>query len=147
MLDKPGLRKFRSRLRGDGHNQLDDISKKYLGGDYKAVVLLTRQLVQGLEAKAIIDAIIDMCDSMQNLREAIFDLKLRSQSSEISGEEKTIAHSRGLHYLRRYYQLIEFVHYLHSLPVTSRAGIRERFSTWIRSRPELKNPLRQLTME
>ncbi|CAK9092412.1 Paladin [Durusdinium trenchii] len=58
--------------------------RRLLNGSYDAINTLTRVLEHGLDAKKTADAVIDICDLMQNLREAIYALKLASEADNLS---------------------------------------------------------------
>mmetsp|Transcript_12515 Transcript_12515/g.22690 ORF Transcript_12515/g.22690 Transcript_12515/m.22690 type:complete len:1511 (+) Transcript_12515:216-4748(+) len=120
--------------------------KKLLGGHYGAIGTLCRILEHGADAKKSADAVIDICDSMQNLREAIYDLKVTNEDKDKSPAQRAAAFNRGVHYLRRYYQIIEFAQYMFTLnPSDVTAPAFKTFSIWLQERPELKTIIKRTT--
>jgi hypothetical protein len=65
-----------------GNAQVDPFARHFLEGHYEAVGALTRVLDHGVGAKAAMDAVIDCCDAMQNLREAIYPFKQTADSKD-----------------------------------------------------------------
>ncbi|MQL95031.1 hypothetical protein Taro_027696 [Colocasia esculenta] len=114
-------------------------------GEYAVIRSLIRVLEGGVEGKRQVDKVIDKCDSMQNLREAIASYRSRilRQSDEMKREASL---SFFVEYLERYYFLICFAVYIH----TERAALeptssyQNSFSDWMRARPELYSILRRL---
>ncbi|GBG29179.1 Paladin [Hondaea fermentalgiana] len=125
---------------------LDVEERRYLEGNYEAVGTLQRVLEHGIVAKRECDAVIDVCDAMQNLREAIYTLKVQSESGDKSPVQRAAAYNRGVHYLRRYYQLIEFVNYLISVSPEDRTSV-ETFASWLQSRSELRSIVKRITLQ
>ncbi|CAA6653809.1 unnamed protein product [Spirodela intermedia] len=114
-------------------------------GEYAVIRSLIRVLEGGVEGKRQVDKVIDKCDSMQNLREAIANY--RSSILRQPDEMKRAASlSFFVEYLERYYFLICFAVYIH----TERAALQPTssdqvsFSDWMRARPELYSILRRL---
>ncbi|CAL9065489.1 unnamed protein product [Musa banksii] len=114
-------------------------------GEYTVIRSLIRVLEGGAEAKKQVDKVIDKCDSMQNLREAIATYRnsILRQPDEMKREALL---SFFVEYLERYYFLICFAVYIH----TERAALHSvssdqiSFSEWMRARPELYSILRRL---
>jgi predicted protein tyrosine phosphatase len=139
---------FRSRIRRDGGQEA---RKKHgadaaseLRGDFTVVLTQVRLLEHGADAKRFMDACVDVCDAMQNLREAIYDVKKRSEAPELDVHARAQAVSIASHYLRRYVQLIQFAAYLETLE--SLGSRRIRFASWLKTRPELGNSLKDSLM-
>lgn len=78
----------------------EEVRERHLAGEYKLISQVLTVLDHGKRAKRLVDAAIDRCSHIQNLRTAIYDFKLQD-----SGE-------RGLNYLLRYFFLIVFAEYL-----------------------------------
>uniref|UniRef100_A0A1D1Y2D0 Paladin n=1 Tax=Anthurium amnicola TaxID=1678845 RepID=A0A1D1Y2D0_9ARAE len=114
-------------------------------GEYAVIRSLIRVLEGGVEGKSQVDKVIDKCDSMQNLREAIANYRnsILRQPDEMKREASL---SFFVEYLERYYFLICFAVYIH----TERAALQPAssdqisFSDWMRARPELYSILRRL---
>jgi hypothetical protein len=47
-----------------------------LRGEYKSINRMAMLMADGRNVKSIMDGIIDLCDGMQNLREATYELKV-----------------------------------------------------------------------
>ncbi|VAI05746.1 unnamed protein product [Triticum turgidum subsp. durum] len=129
-------------------NDVDDYSpsseEAILRGEYAVIRSLVRVLEGGVEGKRQVDKVIDKCDSMQNLREAIATYRNSTlrQPDEMKREASL---SFFVEYLERYYFLICFAVYVHSVSSAHQAtssGVH--FSDWMRARPELYSILRRL---
>lgn len=129
-------------------NDVDDYSpsseEAILRGEYAVIRSLVRVLEGGVEGKKQVDKVIDKCDSMQNLREAIATYRNSTlrQPDEMKREASL---SFFVEYLERYYFLICFAVYVHSVSSAHQAtssGVS--FSDWMRARPELYSILRRL---
>lgn len=129
-------------------NDVDDYSpsseEAILRGEYAVIRSLVRVLEGGVEGKRQVDKVIDKCDSMQNLREAIATYRNSTlrQPDEMKREASL---SFFVEYLERYYFLICFAVYVHSVSSAHQAtssGVS--FSDWMRARPELYSILRRL---
>ncbi|ETO36233.1 hypothetical protein RFI_00829, partial [Reticulomyxa filosa] len=151
-------------------NEMTDAERETLvwkRGEYPAVLDLMRLLEEAKKAKQLVDEIIDFVSAMQNLREAIFQLKTRTETS-IS--EKARAHNmhRLVHYLRRYCLLIAFSGYLltaYEVPKNREAAIQRRekspasnntgktkeykwsFTKWLEQRRDVLNLIAKATIE
>eukprot|EP00850_Spirogloea_muscicola_P002322 SM000009S23451 [mRNA] locus=s9:35424:44183:- [translate_table: standard] len=114
-------------------------------GEYSVIRSLTRVLQGGAESKRIVDAAIDKCSAMQNLREAILGYRngIHRQADE---KKREAALSNFVEYLERYYFLICFAVYLHTNPYSSKGQtpIEGGFQAWMKDRPELYSILRRL---
>lgn len=129
-------------------NDVDDYSpsseEAILRGEYAVIRSLVRVLEGGVEGKRQVDKVIDKCDSMQNLREAIATYRNSTlrQPDEMKREASL---SFFVEYLERYYFLICFAVYVHSVSSAHQATSSEvSFSDWMRERPELYSILRRL---
>ncbi|KAG8062672.1 hypothetical protein GUJ93_ZPchr0003g17250 [Zizania palustris] len=130
-------------------NDVDDYmpssEEAILRGDYAVIRSLVRVLEGGVEGKRQVDKVIDKCDSMQNLREAIATYRnsILRQPDEMKREASL---SFFVEYLERYYFLICFAVYVHSVYSAQQPTFSEEvsFSDWMRARPELYSILRRL---
>lgn len=112
---------------------------KYLQGDYKLIQQLCQLLDQGQIAKQLADECIDACAHMQNLREAIYDHKVRLSSTNLSSDQAHDIESRGLHYLLRYFYLIVFAEYLMEEFSPGKGQLEKSFLSWLAERREITN--------
>ncbi|KAI9144841.1 inositol hexakisphosphate-domain-containing protein [Paraphysoderma sedebokerense] len=92
--------------------------EQYLRGEYKIILQLLSVLSHGKLSKRITDFSIDSCSHMQNLMSAIYDYKLRVESSEIGSKKYWMYRETGLNYLIRYFYLIVFTDYLIEMVVS-----------------------------
>ncbi|CAN6317707.1 unnamed protein product [Urochloa humidicola] len=130
-------------------NDVDDYmpssEEAMLRGEYAVIRSLVRVLEGGVEGKRQVDKVIDKCDSMQNLREAIATYRnsILRQSDEMKREASL---SFFVEYLERYYFLICFAVYVHSVSSAhqTKFSVEVSFSDWMRARPELYSILRRL---
>lgn len=116
----------------------EEEEKRLLKGEYPVVLSLVRALKSGHEAKRQADNAIDLCDAMQNLREAIHECRNALLSEGDGSEERGSSKGyldhvveRQVCYLDRYCSLIIFWDYL-----VNGFG-RCSFDEWTASRPEL----------
>ena len=68
---------------------MDPAKLCFLKGEYRPVIALLRILNQGKESKKVTDDIVDLCDAMQNLREAVYDLKVRGEHLDVDQQFKS----------------------------------------------------------
>lgn len=112
----------------------EQASTKYLHGEYKLINQLCGLLDRGQEAKRLADICIDACAHMQNLREAIYDYKLKLASSHSHEIE-----ARGLNYLLRYFYLVVFAEYLLEELDRATGKFGKTFLHWLAERREITN--------
>jgi len=127
-------------------HEMSESEQRYIRGDYAAITTLVKVLDNGNEAKRSIDSVIDICDDMQNLREAILPFKVQSESTDKSPMQRAAAYNRGVHYLRRYYQLVEFIEYVFSISPEDRASMAS-FNQWLQGRQELRSINKRIILE
>eukprot|EP00475_Leptophrys_vorax_P003053 TRINITY_DN11766_c0_g1_i1.p1 TRINITY_DN11766_c0_g1~~TRINITY_DN11766_c0_g1_i1.p1 ORF type:complete len:864 (+),score=197.56 TRINITY_DN11766_c0_g1_i1:351-2594(+) len=111
------------------------VEESLMNGEYKVIMRLARLLSHGPRVKAEVDAIIDHCSEMQNLRTAIFNLKTRAESVT-NAKVKAETHHRGIAYLVRYFYLICFNQYLEDAKRDLFKG--NTFAQWLKDRPEIE---------
>ena len=107
----------------------DQMRTRLLAGEYKLIQSLLQVLERGQEAKLLLDAVIDRCSQIQNLRTAIFDYHQRGDAA---------AAGIGLNYLLRYYFLIVFTAFLLEIDCRGKT-LEQSFVTWISERKEINN--------
>ncbi|GFR48167.1 hypothetical protein Agub_g10003 [Astrephomene gubernaculifera] len=112
-------------------------------GMYDVVRSLLRVLENGVAGKAVLDAVIDHCSQMQNLREAIGSYRSRFLK-EMRERQRESVLAVCLEYLERYYMLIAFASYLYSPAFNPELPTQASFADWMSSRPELRSILMRL---
>ena len=122
------------------------IEKHYKTGMYKLILQLLAVLQYGTLAKSLVDKIIDGCQHMQNLRTAIYDFKKRLDSMDHGTKKYEVTLEMGCNYLVRYFYLIAFADYLLEIWAPSPAS-PITFSEWLDQRREIKNIVRNPTLE
>nr|CAD1841606.1 unnamed protein product [Ananas comosus var. bracteatus] len=131
---------YLNRIGASGIRRTNSIGKIFTicRGEYGVIRSLIRVLEGGVEGKRQVDKVIDKCDSMQNLREAIgtYRNSILRQADEMKREASL---SFFVEYLERYYFLICFAVYIHteSSALHSVSSEQKSFSDWMRARPEL----------
>lgn len=118
----------------------EQANMKYLKGDYKLIQQLCQLLEKGQKAKRLADFCIDSCAHLQNLREAIYDHKVRlTSSAPLTPDQVHEIESRGLHYLLRYFYLIVFAEYLLEELKKETGKFGKTFLDWLAERREITN--------
>jgi protein-tyrosine phosphatase len=116
--------------------------EEYLNGQYKAIIRLTRLIPQGILVKAEVDSVLDFCSHMQNLRTAIYNLKLGIPPG---GGSKDMKFHRAVNYLIRYFYLIAFNAYL--VEMRRDGTTSTTFVAWMSERSEITNILNDLNLD
>lgn len=112
---------------------LSDFSR----GEYAAIVQLKRILAEGRTAKYQVDLVLEACSKMQNLRTAIEGFAISVSSPDITESGRARAHNAGVHYLKRYFNLIVFAVYLQEEYDRMSKGMRRTFVDWVALHPEV----------
>ena len=87
----------------------------------------------GLWVKDAVDCAIDQCSDAFNLRASIEDARINAEQATTEHQRKLHA-QKGLHNLRRYFELIIFQWYLSSIePDTVRSV--ESFESFVKNHP------------
>lgn len=123
---------------------------KFKMEDIAIIRKIMRLLERGTEVRKVLDAVIDRCAAMQNIRRAILRYRRAFNNQDEDARVRQSALSRGVEYLERYYMLIAFAAYLESdafvpdqLWCSDRInnvskGRGTSFKAWIRKRPEIR---------
>ncbi|CAN6700031.1 unnamed protein product [Malus baccata var. baccata] len=106
---------------------------------------ITRLFDNGVECREALDAIIDRCSALQNIRQAVLQYR-KVFSQHVEPRVRRVALNRGAEYLERYFLLIAFAAYLGSEAFDGFCGqgeSRMTFKNWLHQRPqeELRAPL------
>ncbi|KPI87145.1 hypothetical protein ABL78_3798 [Leptomonas seymouri] len=119
----------------------DFLDEPYLSdfarGEYAAIVQLKRILTDGRAAKYQVDLVLEACSKMQNLRTAIETFAITVSSPDTTEVDRARAHHSGVHYLKRYFNLIVFAVYLQEEYDRMSKRMRRTFVEWVASRPEI----------
>uniref|UniRef100_A0A7I4E3I3 Paladin n=1 Tax=Physcomitrium patens TaxID=3218 RepID=A0A7I4E3I3_PHYPA len=108
--------------------------------DIPIVRKITRLLDNGAACRAALDAVIDHCDAMQNLRQAVLHYRRAFNDQKLEHYARRAALTRGIEYLERYLMLIGFAAYLNSDASDGycRGGSGTTFKAWLHRHPEVK---------
>eukprot|EP00924_Labyrinthula_sp_SR-Ha-C_P005962 snap_masked-scaffold_14-processed-gene-10.35-mRNA-1 protein AED:1.00 eAED:1.00 QI:0/0/0/0/1/1/3/0/1737 len=116
-------------------------------GDIRAITKLITILPMGGEAKVITDYVIDVCDEVQNLREAIWELKasLQAMGSKVEPAKRASLSNRATQYIQRYAKLIIFCSYLlcNKTAVDTLTPM-ESFTSFVQERKEIHSIIKKL---
>lgn len=123
----------------DNIDQDENERKRYMRGEYKLVLQLIRVLPHGKLSKMYADRAIDTCGHIQDIRGAIYDFKLRSESHEAGSKKLEGTLEAGLNYLIRYFFLVTFADYLLEYQDAQLKESFPSFSSWLADRREITN--------
>lgn len=102
---------------------------------------ITRLFDNGVECREALDAIIDRCSALQNIRQAVLQYRKVFNQQHVEPRERRLALNRGAEYLERYFRLIAFAAYLGSEAFDQLCGqgvSRITFKNWLHRRPEVQ---------
>ncbi|CAK7348578.1 unnamed protein product [Dovyalis caffra] len=102
---------------------------------------ITRLFDNGMECREALDAIIDRCSALQNIRQAVLRYRKMVNQQQVEPRVRRVALSRGAEYLERYFRLIAFAAYLGSEVFDGFCGqgeSRMTFKSWLHQRPEVQ---------
>ncbi|XP_061354057.1 uncharacterized protein LOC133298743 isoform X3 [Gastrolobium bilobum] len=95
----------------------------------------------GVECREALDAIIDRCSALQNIRQAVLQYRKVFNQQHVEPRVRRVALNRGAEYLERYFRLIAFAAYLGSEAFDGFCELRESkmtFKNWMHQRPEVQ---------
>ncbi|KAB2003186.1 hypothetical protein ES319_D11G113500v1 [Gossypium barbadense] len=101
---------------------------------------ITRLFDNGVECREALDAIIDRCSALQNIRQAVLQYRKVFNQQHVEPRVRRVALNRGAEYLERYFCLIAFAAYLGSEAFDGFCGQGEclmTFEDWLHQRPEI----------
>ncbi|KAJ6803183.1 paladin [Iris pallida] len=102
---------------------------------------ITRLFDNGVECREVLDAIIDRCSALQNIRQAVLHYRRVFNQQHIEPRVRRVALNRGAEYLERYFRLISFAAYLGSEAFDGfcdQGETKITFKTWLHRRPEIQ---------
>ncbi|KJA26349.1 hypothetical protein HYPSUDRAFT_36651 [Hypholoma sublateritium FD-334 SS-4] len=125
--------------------KLPEPIKAPIRASYQVINNLLRVVRKGPAVKSAVDNAIDQCSTVYNLRDAIEDARVHAEGS--TDEKQTRIHtSKGMHNLRRYFELIVFQSYLQSTEPDTMESF-ESFETYVKNRPVIKTFEKELLEE
>lgn len=102
---------------------------------------ITNIFDNGVQCREALDAIIDRCSALQNIRQAVLQYRKVFNQQNVEPRVRRVALNRGAEYLERYFRLIAFAAYLGSEAFDGFCGqgeSRMTFKSWLHQRPELQ---------
>lgn len=102
---------------------------------------ITRLFDNGVECREALDAVIDRCSALQNIRDAVLRYREIFNRQHVEPRVRRLALNRGAEYLERYFRLIAFSAYLGSEAFDGFCGQGESkmtFKSWLQQRPEVQ---------
>lgn len=125
----------------EGVRSGDDPGHSFGINDILLLWKITRLFDNGVECRGALDAIIDRCSALQNIRQAVLQYRQLFNQQHIEPRERRVALNRGAEYLERYFRLIAFAAYLGSKAFDGFCGqgeSRMTFKNWLHQRPEVQ---------
>lgn len=107
---------------------------------YHVINSLLRVIPRGLEVKRAVDAAIDQCGGITNIRDAIEDARAAAENT--TGDDREHKIQRGLHSLRRYFYLILFAAFIDASSPES--ILQHTFEAYVRKQPVIDTIAREL---
>ncbi|KAF7336949.1 hypothetical protein MVEN_02131300 [Mycena venus] len=117
---------------------LDNLRKAHMG-NYGVILSLLGCLDHGLQAKRLVDRVIDATDHVTNLREEILTYRLRysmTSMEEAKGEDFL---DKAVKALEKYFFIIAFTSY-----VDGTENFSQSFADWLKTRTEIWNQVKFL---
>ncbi|EIN10058.1 hypothetical protein PUNSTDRAFT_125979 [Punctularia strigosozonata HHB-11173 SS5] len=116
---------------------LDNLRRAHMG-NYGIILSLLGVLDHGLKAKKLVDRVIDSCDHVTNLREAIFSQRIQysltTSMDELDDAKREDILNRAVRSLEKYFFLIAFANY-----IDEQLDFGTSFSSWLKARTEIWN--------
>ncbi|PWA70401.1 hypothetical protein CTI12_AA289430 [Artemisia annua] len=119
-----------------------DASHAFGMNDILLLWKITRFFENGVECREALDAVIDRCSALQNIRQAVLRYRKLFNQQHTEPRERRVALNRGAEYLERYFRLIAFAAYLGSEAFDGFCGQGDSkitFKSWLRQRPEVQS--------
>lgn len=102
---------------------------------------ITTLFENGVKCREALDAIIDRCSALQNIRQAVLQYRKIFNQQQDEPRERRVALNRGAEYLERYFRLIAFAAYLGSEAFDGfckQGESKMTFRNWLHQRPEIQ---------
>ncbi|KAK1398683.1 Paladin [Heracleum sosnowskyi] len=102
---------------------------------------ITTLFDNGVKCREALDAIIDRCSALQNIRQAVLHYNKIFNKQQDEPRERRVALNRGAEYLERYFRLIAFAAYLGSEAFDGfceEGKAKMTFKHWLHQKPEVQ---------
>ncbi|KAK7031227.1 hypothetical protein VNI00_013643 [Paramarasmius palmivorus] len=110
---------------------------------YQVINNLLRVIRGGLKVKSVVDAAIDQCAVVYNLRDSIEESRLQAEQASDDAARKIHA-TKAIQNLRRYFELIVFQAYLQSTEPNTMQDF-ESIETFVKNRPVIRTFEKELS--
>uniref|UniRef100_M4FCR7 FBD domain-containing protein n=1 Tax=Brassica campestris TaxID=3711 RepID=M4FCR7_BRACM len=104
-------------------------------------ILLLRKFTtlfdNGVESREALDAVIDRCSAVQNIREAVLHYRKVFNQQHVEPRLRNAALKRSAEYLERYFWLITFAAYIGSKNLDV-AFVKGGYKNWLHEKPEVQ---------
>ncbi|CAN6916516.1 unnamed protein product [Brassica oleracea var. botrytis] len=104
-------------------------------------ILLLRKFTtlfdNGVESREALDAVIDRCSAVQNIREAVLHYRKVFNQQHVEPRLRNAALKRSAEYLERYFWLITFAAYIGSENLDV-AVVKGGYKNWLHEKPEVQ---------
>ncbi|KAI9087238.1 hypothetical protein K1719_030873 [Acacia pycnantha] len=102
---------------------------------------ITTLFDNGVASREALDAVIDRCSALQNIRQAVLQYMKVFNQQHVEPRVRRVALNRGAEYLERYFRLIAFAAYLGSEAFDGFCGqgdLKITFKNWLHQRSEVQ---------
>nr|XP_019043261.1 hypothetical protein I302_07836 [Kwoniella bestiolae CBS 10118]OCF22191.1 hypothetical protein I302_07836 [Kwoniella bestiolae CBS 10118] len=117
---------------------LEQLRKAHMGS-YQIVLSLLSSLDHGKQMKRLVDAVIDACDAVINLRENVIEHRIKYSVSSMDDKNRQVYLEKALRSLEQYFDLIVFASYVEEEDAGTSGAT---FSSWLKNRPEIWNQIK-----
>lgn len=139
--EETGSNTAETRPRISGRRTEDQHGRTFGMDDILLLWKITRLFDNGVESREALDAVIDRCSALQNIREAVLQYRKVFNQQHVEPRVRSAALKRGAEYLERYFRLIAFAAYLGSETLDdffAKGGSKVTFKNWLNQRPEVQ---------
>ncbi|KAK4766546.1 hypothetical protein SAY87_008188 [Trapa incisa] len=122
-------------------NKIEEQTRAFGINDILLLWKITNIFENGVQCREALDAIIDRCSALQNIRQAVLQYRKVFNQQHVEPRVRRLALNRGAEYLERYFRLIAFAAYLGSEAFDGLCGqgqSKMSFKSWLHQRPELQ---------
>ncbi|KAK4271120.1 hypothetical protein QN277_019857 [Acacia crassicarpa] len=102
---------------------------------------ITTLFDNGVASREALDAVIDRCSALQNIRQAVLQYIKVFNQQHVEPRVRRVALNRGAEYLERYFRLVAFAAYLGSEAFDGFCGqgdLKITFKSWLHQRSEVQ---------
>ncbi|RXK36343.1 hypothetical protein M231_06380 [Tremella mesenterica] len=119
---------------------LEQLRKAHMG-NYGFVLSLLSSLDHGRQMKRLVDAVIDSCDAVVNLRESVIENRIKYSVATLDDKTRQATLEKASRSLEQYFDLIAFAEYVEEEDAGA-TGVT--FHDWLKNRPEIWNQIKTM---